>query len=207
MARSMRRLPIYYFSVAKPSDRDGKTKSFRRSKFSSKSSLSPIGDPDFSALPFDILTKIAAPFNFPNLFAASTVCRSWRDALQPLREAMVLLRYGKRFKHGRGGVRRNLEKALDSFLKGTTRGSTLAMVDAGLIYWERGQKEEAIAFYQKAAALGDPAGQCNLGISCLHVSCKMVASSFSWGPCSSSVPGGTLHAPRSGVGSKSSRSC
>lgn len=81
---------------------------------------------------------------------------------------MVLLRYGKRFKHGRGGVRRNLEKALDSFLKGAARGSTLAMVDAGLIYWERGQKEEAIALYQKAAALGDPAGQCNLGISYLH---------------------------------------
>lgn len=81
---------------------------------------------------------------------------------------MVLLRQGKQFKHGRGGVGRNLEKALVSFLKSAARGSTLAMVDAGLIYWERGQKEEAIGLYQKAAALGDAAGQCNLGISYLH---------------------------------------
>ncbi|KAK8314691.1 hypothetical protein V6Z12_D01G188200 [Gossypium hirsutum] len=99
---------------------------------------------------------------------ASLVCRSWGDALRALREAMVLLRQGKQFKHGRGGVGRNLEKALVSFLKGAARGSTLAMVDAGLIYWERGQKEEAIALYQKAAALGDAAGQCNLGISYLN---------------------------------------
>ena len=156
------------FPLSKPNDREGKTKLSRRSHFSSKPSLSPNEGLNFSALPFDILTKIAASFNFPNLLAASLVCRSWRDALRPLREAMVLLRYGKRFKHGRGGVRRNLEKALDSFLKGAARGSTLAMVDAGLIYWERGLKEEAIALYQKAAALGDPAGQCNLGISYLH---------------------------------------
>lgn len=156
------------FPLSKPSNGDGKTKLSRRSKFISKPSSSQTDGPDFSALPFDILTKIAAPFNFPNLLTASLVCKSWRDVLRPLREAMVLLRYGKRFKHGRGGFRRNLEKALDSFLKGAARGSTLAMVDAGLIYWERGQKEEAIALYQKAAALGDPAGQCNLGISYLH---------------------------------------
>ncbi|PPD86140.1 hypothetical protein GOBAR_DD16923 [Gossypium barbadense] len=156
------------FPFSKPDGRDAKTKSSRWSKVSSESSSSPTNDPDFSALPFDILTKIAAPFNFPNLLAASLVCRSWGDALRALREAMVLLRQGKQFKHGRGGVGRNLEKALVSFLKGAARGSTLAMVDAGLIYWERGQKEEAIALYQKAAALGDAAGQCNLGISYLN---------------------------------------
>ncbi|XVE85142.1 hypothetical protein DITRI_Ditri17bG0068100 [Diplodiscus trichospermus] len=156
------------FQLSKPIDREGKIKLSRLSKFSSKPLSSPTDGPDFSALPFDILTKIAASFNFPNLIAASLVCRSWRDALRPLREAMLLLRHGKRFKHGRGGVRRNLEKALDSFLKGAARGSTLAMVDAGLIYWERGLKEEAIALYLKAAVLGDPAGQCNLGISYLH---------------------------------------
>lgn len=156
------------FPFSKPDGRDAKTKSSRWSKVSSESSSSPTNDPDFSALPFDILTKIAAPFNFPNLLAASLVCRSWGDALRALREAMVLLRQGKQFKHGRGGVGRNLEKALVSFLKGSARGSTLAMVDAGLVYWERGQKEEAIALYQKAAALGDAAGQCNLGISYLN---------------------------------------
>ncbi|MBA0760119.1 hypothetical protein Gotri_022897 [Gossypium trilobum] len=88
------------FPFSKPDGRDAKTKFSRWSKVSSESSSSPTNDPDFSALPFDILTKIAAPFNFPNLLAASL--------------------------------------------------------------------EEAIALYQKAAALGDAAGQCNLGISYLN---------------------------------------
>ncbi|KAG4148935.1 hypothetical protein ERO13_D05G314200v2 [Gossypium hirsutum] len=168
------------FPLSKPNDNEENIILSRRSKIGSKPSLSPTDGPDFSALPFDILTKIAASFNFPNLLAASLVCRSWRDALRPLREAMMLLRYGKRFKHGRGGVRRNLDKALDSFLKGAARGSTLAMVDAGLIYWERGLKEEAIALYQKAAALGDPAGQCNLGISYLHAQPQNHKEAVKW---------------------------
>ncbi|KAK4263139.1 hypothetical protein QN277_028600 [Acacia crassicarpa] len=123
---------------------------------------------DFSALPYDILVKIAASFNFPNVQAASLVCRSWSEAVRPLREAILLLKWGKRFKHGRGGVSPNTEKALDSFLKAVALGSTLAMVDAGLIYWERGERSKAIAMFQKAAELGDPAGQCNLGISYLQ---------------------------------------
>lgn len=81
---------------------------------------------------------------------------------------MLLLRWGKMFKHGRGGVRANPTKALDSFLKGAARGSTLAMVDAGLMYWEMGRKEEGVTLYRKAAELGDPAGQCNLGIAFLQ---------------------------------------
>ncbi|KAH1064132.1 hypothetical protein J1N35_029119 [Gossypium stocksii] len=168
------------FPLSKPNDNEENIILSRRSKIGSKPSLSPTDGPDFSALPFDILTKIVASFNFPNLLAASLVCRSWRDALRPLREAMMLLRYGKRFKHGRGGVRRNLDKALDSFLKGAARGSTLAMVDAGLIYWERGLKEEAIALYQKAAVLGDPAGQCNLGISYLHAQPQNHKEAVKW---------------------------
>ncbi|RVW43312.1 F-box protein [Vitis vinifera] len=123
---------------------------------------------DFSKLPDDILQKIAATFTLPDLQTASLVCRSWRDSLRPLREAMLLLKWGKRFKHGHGGVRPNIQKALDSFLKGAARGSTLAMVDAGLIYWEMGKKEESVALYRKAAELGDPTAQCNLGISYLH---------------------------------------
>lgn len=122
---------------------------------------------DFSLLPYDVLGKIAATFTLPDLRAASLVCRCWRDALRPLREAMLFLKWGKRFKHGRGGVKPNLTKALDSFLKGALRGSTLAMVDVGLLYWEIGKKEEGIAWYLKAAELGDIAGQCNLGISYL----------------------------------------
>ncbi|EEF34477.1 F-box protein At1g70590 isoform X2 [Ricinus communis] len=135
---------------------------------------------DFSTLPFDILIKIAASFTLPNLQTASLVCRSWRDGLRPLREAMVFLKWGKRFKHGRGGVRPNLQKALDSFLKGVALGSPLAMVDAGLVYWEMGFKDKAIALYLKAAELGDPAGQCNLGIYYVQVEPPKPKEAIKW---------------------------
>ncbi|KAH7836078.1 hypothetical protein Vadar_032513 [Vaccinium darrowii] len=140
-----------------------------KSRFSSTSASSSSSSSirDFSALPFDVLTMIAANFSHPSLQTASLVCRAWRDALKPLREAMLFLRWGKRFKHGRG-VKQNTEKALESFLKGAARGSTLAMVDAGLVYWEMGKKEEAIQLYRRAAKLADSAGQCNLGISYLR---------------------------------------
>ncbi|OVA20631.1 F-box domain [Macleaya cordata] len=141
--------------------------SSKSSSFSSSRSSS-LPDYDFSSLPFDVLSKIAASFTLPDLRSSSMVCRSWRDALRPLREAMLFVRWGKRFKHGRGGVRPNLQKALDSFLQGAARGSTLAMVDAGLIYWEMGKRDEGIAFYKRAAELGDSAGCCNLGISYLQ---------------------------------------
>ncbi|GJT67527.1 F-box protein [Tanacetum coccineum] len=68
-----------------------------------------------------------------------------------------------------GDVVVNVEKAMDSFLKGAACGSTLAMVDAGLVYWEIGKKDEGVRMYKRAAELGDPAGQCNLGISYLQV--------------------------------------
>ncbi|XP_020570609.1 F-box protein At1g70590 [Phalaenopsis equestris] len=121
----------------------------------------------FADLPFDVMARIAAAFDIPELWAASTVCRSWREALRPLREAMVLLRWGKRFKHGRG-VRSDAKRALESFLKGAERGSAAAMVDAGLMYWEMGRKEEGKSLYARAAELGHPAGQCNLGICFLE---------------------------------------
>lgn len=93
---------------------------------------------------------------------------------------MLFLRWGKRFKHGRGGVKVSVEKALDSFLKGAARGSTLAMVDAGLVYWEMGKKEEGVAMYRRAAELGDPAGQCNLGISYLQAEPPNVKEAVKW---------------------------
>ncbi|KAK6160214.1 hypothetical protein DH2020_003595 [Rehmannia glutinosa] len=145
-----------------------------------QSSSPSSSSPDFSALPYDVLGRIAASFTPPNLRAASLVCRAWRDALKPLREAMVLLMWGKRFKHGRGGVQANLSKALDSFLKGAARGSTLSMVDAGLIYWEMGKKEEAIAWYRRAAKLGDPAAQCNLAISILQADPPIFEEAIDW---------------------------
>lgn len=135
---------------------------------------------DFASLPNDILIKIAANFSLPNLQTASLVCKSWRDGLRPLREAMLFLRWGKRFKHGRGGVKVNVEKALDSFLKGAARGSTLAMVDAGLVYMEIGKKEEGVALYKRAAQLGDPAGQCNLGLAYLQAEPPKEKEAVKW---------------------------
>ncbi|KAL0297018.1 UNVERIFIED_CONTAM: F-box protein [Sesamum radiatum] len=172
--------------MKKPSDSSAFTKpaKTRRSFFNSTpktpSSSSSSSSSDFSALPYDVLSRIAASFTLPNLKAASLVCRAWRDALKPLREAMVFLKWGKRFKHGRGGVKANLSKALDSFLKGAARGSTLAMVDAGLIYWEMGRKDEGIAWYRRAAELGDPAGQCNLAISYLQASPPNTEEAIGW---------------------------
>ncbi|KAK9108176.1 hypothetical protein Syun_024187 [Stephania yunnanensis] len=147
------------------------------------STPAPSSDPmarDFSHLPYDVLLKIAAPFTLPDLRAASLVCRSWRDGLRPLCEAMVFLRWGKRFKHGRGGVRPNMDKALESFLKGAARGSSLAMVDAGLVYWEAGKREEGVRLYRMAAELGDPAGQCNLGISYLQAETQNLKEAVKW---------------------------
>ncbi|KAL8161631.1 hypothetical protein V2J09_013120 [Rumex salicifolius] len=135
---------------------------------------------DFSAFPDDVLTKIAATFSHPNLTAASLVCKSWNHALRPLREAMLFLRSGKRIKHGKGGVPADSQKALDFFLKGAARGSTMAMVDAGLVYWEMGKKQDCLDLYRRAAELGDPAGQCNLGIAYLQAEPAMDEEAASW---------------------------
>ncbi|KAE8719301.1 F-box protein isoform 4 [Hibiscus syriacus] len=80
------------FPSSKPDGRQGRTNPPRSTKFGLKpsSQSSRTGDRDFSAFPFDILTKIAAAFNFKNVLSASLVCRSWRDALRLLREAMAL---------------------------------------------------------------------------------------------------------------------
>jgi hypothetical protein len=90
----------------------------------------------FATLPFDILRRIAGSFSWPNLWSASRVCKGWGEALEPLRQAMLFVHHGKKLKHGRGGYSRNLDKALDSFLKGAARGCAAAMVDAGLLLWE-----------------------------------------------------------------------
>ncbi|XP_017696301.1 F-box protein At1g70590 isoform X2 [Phoenix dactylifera] len=127
------------------------------------SSTPPRPPASFSDLPFDVLARVAAPFDVPNLWAASMVCRAWRESLRPLREAMILLRWGKRFRHGHGGVRPNPQRALEYFLKGAALGSAPAMVDAGVMYGEMGEKEKAMALYEKAAEVGHPVGQSNLG--------------------------------------------
>lgn len=144
------------------------TKHSNRMSSGRASSSSSTDGRDFSALPYELIMIIGVSLSHPNLRAASLACKSWYEALQPLRQAMLYMRWGKRFKHGRGGVQPNMDKALDAFLKGAALGSTMAMVDAGLIYWERGLKDKAVALYQKAADLGDLSGKCNLGIAYLQ---------------------------------------
>lgn len=122
---------------------------------------------NFSTLPNDVLLRIAGSFTWPVLMSASRVCRSWSQALAPLREAMLFVQWGKKFKHGRG-VTRNLAKALDFFLKGAAQGCAAAMVDAGLLLWEMDRRQEGVYWYRQAADLGDPAGQCNLGLAYLQ---------------------------------------
>ncbi|KAL3511329.1 hypothetical protein ACH5RR_030730 [Cinchona calisaya] len=134
----------------------------------------------FAWLPNDLLLTIAASFLPRNLRSASLVCRAWRDALDPLWDGVKFLKRGKRFKHGRCGVKPDLNKALDSFLQGAARGYTLAMVDAGLIYWEMGNREKGIALYRKAAELGDPKGQCNLAISFLQADPPSYKEAVKW---------------------------
>lgn len=65
-------------------------------------------------------------------------------------ETMVLLRWGKRFKHSHHKVCSNTNKALDSFMKVIESGFALNMVDAGLIYWkmERRRWKMMIKFYK-----------------------------------------------------------
>lgn len=56
---------------------------------------------------------------------------------------MLPLRWGKQFKHNATGVIPNTEKA-------AVRGSALAIVDVGLMYWERRQKQRDLDFFLKS---------------------------------------------------------
>lgn len=88
-----------------------------------------------TALPFDVLQRIAGSFSWHDLLSATLTCKTWCKGLEPLREGMLFLQWGKKFKHGHG-VAKNLDKALQSFTKGAVRGCAAAMVDAGLLLWE-----------------------------------------------------------------------
>ncbi|XP_078447146.1 F-box family protein isoform X2 [Wolffia australiana] len=167
------------FSIHPPLGRSRCRNSFKKRKARS-ATPGRVLEFDFSDLPDELLLRIAAPMDLPTLLAASAVCKSWREALRPMREAMVLLCYGKRFKHGRGGWKRDPQKALESFLKGAARGLAAAMVDAGLMYWEMGRKEESRGLYWKAAELGHPTAQCNLGISFLEADHPNPVEAVKW---------------------------
>lgn len=146
-----------------------------------RSSSSGDGSGDvFSSIPTDLLRRIAGSFTLQTLWAASGVCRAWKEALGLLREATVFVQWGKRFKHGLSGVSKNREKALHCFLQGAARGSAAAMVDAGLLLWEMGKKAEGVELYRAAAELGDPAGQCNLGLFLLQVEPPNTREAVKW---------------------------
>jgi TPR repeat protein len=51
------------------------------------------------------------------------------------------------------------------------------MVDAGLMCWEDGRREEAVGYYRSAADLGHPVGMCNLGVSYLEGMVELVHTS------------------------------
>lgn len=88
-----------------------------------------------TSLPFDVLLRIAGSFSWHDLWSATLTCKTWCKGLEPLREGMLFLQWGKKFKHGHGFAK-NLDKALQSFTKGAVRGCAAAMVDAGLLLWE-----------------------------------------------------------------------
>ena len=60
------------------------------------------------------------------------------------------------------------QRALGLFRRAARLGSAAAMVDAGLMCWEEGRREEAVEYYRSAAELGHPVGMCNLGVSYLE---------------------------------------
>ncbi|KAM5567972.1 hypothetical protein ABKV19_015841 [Rosa sericea] len=124
---------------------------------------------DFSDLPQELVAKIGASLSYHSLKTASLVCKSWCEALRPAKESMKFLTWGKQFKHGRGDFKPNVDNALKMFLKAAELGSTKAMVDAGLIFWERGDKDKAFPLYRKAAEAGDRNAQGNLGMWYLQV--------------------------------------
>ncbi|KAL6177028.1 hypothetical protein ACLB2K_053660 [Fragaria x ananassa] len=151
----------------------------------------------FSDLPQDLIAKIGASLiygaesrkAYRRLIRASSVCKWWRDALWPVIEdekyvkcmditkAMSL---GKQFKHGLGGFLRSLDNALTMFLVAAEFGAPEGMVDAGKIYWERGEADKALGWYRRAAELGNRNAQCNLGIACMEVQPPILEEAVKW---------------------------
>ncbi|KAK1685986.1 hypothetical protein QYE76_046834 [Lolium multiflorum] len=146
----------------------------------------PLGSgSDFADLPQELLHRALSASGAADVSAASRACRAWRDALQPLREAAALHAHGRRLKHGPApcGVEgRDLARrsALGMFQRAARLGSAAAMVDAGLLCWEEGQREEAMGYYRRAAELGHPVGMCNLGVSYLEADPPEAEEAVRW---------------------------
>ncbi|XP_037485973.1 F-box protein At1g70590-like [Triticum dicoccoides] len=143
---------------------------------------------DFESLPPELLHRALSAVGAADVSAASRACRSWRDALQPLREAAALHAHGRRLKHGSAvpagldgeGRKAARQSALGLFKRAARLGSAAAMVDAGLMCWEEGQREEAVGYYQAASELGHPVGMCNLGVSYLEADPPQAEEAVRW---------------------------
>ncbi|KAL4299342.1 hypothetical protein AHAS_Ahas17G0091300 [Arachis hypogaea] len=80
----------------------------------------------FSALPYDVMAKIAASVGgVPVVVGGITATEGGNDAALIGEEVQARKPQGKQ----------NVEKALESFEKAASRGFSLAMVDAGRMYW------------------------------------------------------------------------
>ncbi|XP_010240024.1 F-box protein At1g70590 isoform X2 [Brachypodium distachyon] len=142
---------------------------------------------DFSALPPELVHRALSASAATDVAAASRACRAWRNALQPLREAAALHAHGRRLKHGPttsgcDGEKRDVSRqsALGLFQRAAQLGSAAAMVDAGLMCWEEGQRGKAVGYYQRAAELGHPVGMCNLGVSYLEADPPEAEEAVRW---------------------------
>ena len=89
-----------------------------------------------------------------------------RNALQGNRDAQYSL--GVAYFKG-NGVKKNLDTALDWFIKAANSGHTSAMFNLGVAYWQgQGFKtnySDAVYWWEKAAQLEDTASQYNLGLA------------------------------------------
>ncbi|XP_062196322.1 F-box protein At1g70590-like [Phragmites australis] len=144
----------------------------RRCRRHSKKTKPPPQSADSSALPPELVHKALAAAYASDVAAANHACR---DALRPLREVAALHAYGpvmgaaaSAAARGSGvSVRHEAERQRTLGLAARL-GSAAAMVDAGLMCWEEGRREEAVEYYRSAAGLGHPVGMCNLGVSYLE---------------------------------------
>ena len=75
---------------------------------------------------------------------------------------------GRAYGWGSGGVEKNIEEALYWFGLAAEQGNVHAMNGMGFMLAQSGNKAEAVKWYRKAAALGNPFAQCNLAWSLYH---------------------------------------
>ena len=79
-------------------------------------------------------------------------------------EMDVVFKEGMRYLTGDGDVDASEENALKSFLRAAALGSIPALVNAGMLYEQKEQYDEALELYEKAAAAGSADGAYNIAM-------------------------------------------